>query len=276
MQLGDKLRTLRKEENLSQEALAEKLQVSRQSVSKWESDQSTPEIQKILLICDLFKISTDEFLRADHRFSEETRKSSETQSLKDWIKKYQREILIIFAFILITSLIINIKGWQTLQDYRGQSERVRDQLYTSYFEDLDSYHDKLISIRKQEILTDASDLSLLSQRIFEMAQNHWMIDIDNEAPEVSGIIYYTALSVQWVTEALEDTENLTSEKLERIDEIPDLLDKILRMGSALQETRETYAEDIEDTAVYQEMYSIVIEMAKLTFAYGIEEDQLYL
>lgn len=70
MDLGEKLRTLRKEKKLSQEALAEKLRVSRQSVSKWESGQSIPEIQKILLICDIFDLSADEFLREEQVIKE--------------------------------------------------------------------------------------------------------------------------------------------------------------------------------------------------------------
>ena len=63
MTIGQKIAVLRTALQLSQEQLAERLDVSRQSVSKWESDQSTPEVGKILQLSALFNISTDELLR---------------------------------------------------------------------------------------------------------------------------------------------------------------------------------------------------------------------
>ncbi len=63
MTIGEKITHLRAAQNMSQEALAEKLGVSRQSVSKWEMDQVVPQIDKILQICDVFSISSDDLLR---------------------------------------------------------------------------------------------------------------------------------------------------------------------------------------------------------------------
>ncbi len=62
MTIGEKITHLRSAAKLSQEALAEKLEVSRQSVSKWEMDQAQPQIDKILLMCELFNVSADELL----------------------------------------------------------------------------------------------------------------------------------------------------------------------------------------------------------------------
>ena len=62
MTIGEKITHLRTSLGLSQEALADKLNVSRQSVSKWEMDLAQPQIDKILLLCNLFQISTDELL----------------------------------------------------------------------------------------------------------------------------------------------------------------------------------------------------------------------
>lgn len=63
MTLGEKIYRLRTEQGLSQEAFGEKLGVSRQSVSKWETDQSVPELDKIVAISDYFGISTDQLLK---------------------------------------------------------------------------------------------------------------------------------------------------------------------------------------------------------------------
>ena len=62
MKFGDKLIILRKKNGLSQEELAEKLGVSRQSVSKWESNNTYPETDKIVQICNLFDCSMDDLI----------------------------------------------------------------------------------------------------------------------------------------------------------------------------------------------------------------------
>lgn len=60
MKFSEKLTKLRKDNNLSQEALADKLDVSRQSVSKWESGQTYPEMDKLLTLCKIFNVTLDE------------------------------------------------------------------------------------------------------------------------------------------------------------------------------------------------------------------------
>lgn len=63
MTLGEKIYRLRTEQGFSQEAFGEKLGVSRQSVSKWETDQSVPELDKIVAISEIFGVSTDYLLK---------------------------------------------------------------------------------------------------------------------------------------------------------------------------------------------------------------------
>lgn len=65
MGLGNRIQKLRIYNGLTQEQLAEKLSVSRQSVSKWEMDQSAPEIDKIVQMSKLFSVGTDEILLED-------------------------------------------------------------------------------------------------------------------------------------------------------------------------------------------------------------------
>ena len=62
MNFKDNLKKLRKDNNLSQEDLAEKLNVSRQSVSKWEQGLAYPEMDKVLQICKMFDLNIDELL----------------------------------------------------------------------------------------------------------------------------------------------------------------------------------------------------------------------
>ena len=62
MTIAEKIAHLRISNNISQEKLADLLNVSRQSVSKWESGEAVPQIDKILILCDLFRVTTDELL----------------------------------------------------------------------------------------------------------------------------------------------------------------------------------------------------------------------
>ncbi len=63
MTIGEKITRLRTAASISQEQLAEKISVSRQSVSKWEMDQAFPQIDKVLQLCELFDVSADELLQ---------------------------------------------------------------------------------------------------------------------------------------------------------------------------------------------------------------------
>ena len=62
MTLGEKLAKLRREKNYTQEQLAELLGVSRQAVSKWESDSAYPETEKLIRLAKLYGCSLDELL----------------------------------------------------------------------------------------------------------------------------------------------------------------------------------------------------------------------
>lgn len=64
MDFSEKLLTLRKANDLTQEQLAEKLDVSRQSVSKWESGQASPELEKIIAMSAIFDVTTDYLLKS--------------------------------------------------------------------------------------------------------------------------------------------------------------------------------------------------------------------
>ena len=62
MTIAEKIKQLRKDNNMTQEDLAEKLNVSRQTISKWETDTAVPDAFNIVAISKLFNITTDELL----------------------------------------------------------------------------------------------------------------------------------------------------------------------------------------------------------------------
>lgn len=63
MNLADRIQQLRKSRGISQEELADRIGVSRQAVSKWESGQTSPDLEKIVLLSDYFEVTTDYLLK---------------------------------------------------------------------------------------------------------------------------------------------------------------------------------------------------------------------
>lgn len=63
MTLADRIQQLRKQKGISQEELADRVGVSRQAVSKWESEQSMPDMDKVILLSDYFEVTTDYLLK---------------------------------------------------------------------------------------------------------------------------------------------------------------------------------------------------------------------
>ena len=89
MNLGEKIYKLRKERNLSQEALAEFVGTTRQAISKWENNQGYPETEKLLLLSNVFEVSID-FLLKD----EKTESSADEKGC--WLYRQREKDLQIF------------------------------------------------------------------------------------------------------------------------------------------------------------------------------------
>ena len=127
MKLHDKIYELRKKEGLSQEALAEKLGVSRQSVSKWETGEATPEVSKLLSLSKLFGVTTDYLLddEAEEEKEDEMPSSSfEVTSVNEAppkkSKNSARKLLIallicILLCIFVLPLVMAILGYSIFQ-----------------------------------------------------------------------------------------------------------------------------------------------------------------
>ena len=66
MKFNEKLIMLRKQHNLSQEQVAEKLGVARQTISKWELGETTPEMDKLIMMSELYNITLDELMKEEN------------------------------------------------------------------------------------------------------------------------------------------------------------------------------------------------------------------
>ena len=98
--LGEKIRNLRKDNKISQEALAEKLGVSRQSISLWENEQTMPSMENIVAIANIFSVSTDTLLK-ENTESEIEEKIEETTKIKKPLKKVILGLSIILVLVII-------------------------------------------------------------------------------------------------------------------------------------------------------------------------------
>lgn len=111
MKFNEKLVMLRKQNNLSQEQLAEQLNVARQTVSKWELGETTPEMDKLIKMSEIFKISLDELMK------EETQgetvndpNNTNSQKLAGVTIKILKGIGIFFIIIVIMYIILIVAG----------------------------------------------------------------------------------------------------------------------------------------------------------------------
>ena len=109
MTLGEKIYELRTQHNLSQGDLANKLDVSRQSISKWENGNSTPDLEKIVKLAEIFNVSLDELIKneeKDETIINNTPKKTPTIQTNTREKKIGKALLIsgvisIFIFLLL-------------------------------------------------------------------------------------------------------------------------------------------------------------------------------
>jgi transcriptional regulator with XRE-family HTH domain len=110
MEIGNKIWELRKKDNLSQEQLAEKMNVTRQTISKWELNETTPDIKQAKELSKIFKINLDEL--TDNNINNLIiEKMSNTERLAGLVLKISKYIGICFLIMLIidiTSFIVFI------------------------------------------------------------------------------------------------------------------------------------------------------------------------
>lgn len=131
MKFNEKLLDLRKKKGWSQEELGYKLEVSRQTISKWEAGQTTPELEKLVKLSEIFEITVDELIKDDNKISNKVENEIDNNIKSKKMKKKSKLkiiILVILLGVLICYAIIvayrikiifsveNILG-ETLQKY---------------------------------------------------------------------------------------------------------------------------------------------------------------
>ena len=108
MTLGEKIKELRKARGLSQEELAEQINVSRQAVSKWELDLSLPDIDNIVQLSQLFDVSTDHLLTNKQDMPG-------TEAIATRNEMYRHQVFAICIGFCVIGLLFSLTVWFTWQ-----------------------------------------------------------------------------------------------------------------------------------------------------------------
>lgn len=117
MGFSENLQILRKMQNMSQEQLAEKLEVSRQAVSKWENGSGYPETEKLITICEIFNCSIDEILKG--KFSEDS--NGDKKQYENLMNKFSKGTALAIVIILIgVTIFMYFAGMQGTEEVKDK------------------------------------------------------------------------------------------------------------------------------------------------------------
>lgn len=106
MEVGSKLKKARIDSKLTQEKVAEEIQVSRQTISNWENEKSYPDIMSVIKLSDLYNISLDELLKGDSNMIKHLEESTNiVSSNKKLLMAIGVNVLLMILFILFNSII---------------------------------------------------------------------------------------------------------------------------------------------------------------------------
>ena len=119
MSLGEKIREQRKQAGLSQEQLAEKLNVSRQAITKWETDKGIPDVANLIAISDEFGLSLDELIKGDVAVK---KKIIADSSAKKWHILVIVYLLAIVAYIAYFAVCHRIGGDECATDEEEKTD----------------------------------------------------------------------------------------------------------------------------------------------------------
>ena len=105
MEFNNRLYELRKQKGLSQEELANRLNVTRQTVSKWEVGDSTPDMEKLVALSALFNVSMDELVMGKEAVTQDNPSKTDSEEKNALIKKVLKVISIFAGIILAIDVI---------------------------------------------------------------------------------------------------------------------------------------------------------------------------
>src|SRR5699024_448916 len=112
MELGNQLKKLREEHQLSQESLAVKVNVSRQAIYKWKNNKGYPDIENLIVISDIFDVTIDEIIRKDDKLKEKI-------SIDEDVHAYNDPGFILGIIITFVGILTDFGTFSTILMFSG-------------------------------------------------------------------------------------------------------------------------------------------------------------
>ena len=109
MELGKQIKMHRLETKLSQEDLAERVYVSRQTISNWENDKSYPDVHSLILLSEIFQISLDKLIKGDIDAMKEVIEKQEIEKMNHYGKIYT--VIFIVTVVSTVPLFMWLHVW---------------------------------------------------------------------------------------------------------------------------------------------------------------------
>lgn len=164
MDFGDKLKQYRLKEGLSQEQLAEKIGVSRQAITKWETKRGLPDVENMIILAEIFKLTLDELVL------EEVKKQEEKPTVFESETVYDIDIQKHFD--------INIGGARTITLKTGADEKIHILLFSETLSELGSLFKVKLDEKKNKL-----DVELINKKGVSRFEAQESVDITLLLPE---------------------------------------------------------------------------------------------
>ena len=164
MDFGDKLKQYRLNEGFSQEQLAEKIGVSRQAITKWETKRGLPDVENMVILAELFKLTLDELVLEEVKKQEHKKTVYESETVYDIDNKKHFDI--------------NLGGARRVTLKTGDDEKIRIRLLSEALEELGSLYKIKLDETKAKL-----DVELVNKRGVSRFEAQESVDIELFLPE---------------------------------------------------------------------------------------------
>lgn len=260
MTLGEKIKNIRNQKELSQEKLAELLNVSRQAVSKWETDLSKPDTQNLICLSEIFNVSIDELTEHQH--------ISKTNAQKKAVQNIPKVIIYIFIGILIISLLGNFHFRLELSNYQKRTTSVMGNNYSSFFNTLNVYHNRLEYIMDYETNHNNIEIEIKSleedvNALINYARSYGLLNPEpNEL--LPSLIWDIATSSRWVYEEYLTKADIIRNNGDKIHEFSKIIDEILTLENSTRIKMTNSNKGFIGKVMSDTLYPKTIEVTQLT------------
>lgn len=164
MDFGDKLKQYRLNEGLSQEQLAEKIGVSRQAITKWETKRGLPDVENMIILAELFKLTLDELILEEVKKQESESAVFESETVYDIDTQKHFDI--------------NLGGARKITLKTGVDEKIHILLYSETLENLGSFFKVKLDEKKNKL-----DVELINKKGVSRFEAQESVDIALLLPE---------------------------------------------------------------------------------------------